>query len=104
MNNENTIKKIKSIAKKIYLEFDDDENDFFLQEFHIFLKQLKIFSDDKDIDNFNPVSFPFEIKKIFYLRDDIVKNIEKMEDILKNANNKLAGQIKISKVMSDKDE
>ena len=96
-----SIEEIKNIAKQIYLDFDESENDFFLNEFNIFLQQLEIFSNDKDIDNFEPADFPFEIKNNFYLRDDIAKNIEKTEDILKNAKNKLAGQIKIPKVTNE---
>ena len=96
-----SIEEIKNIAKQIYLDFDESENEFFLKEFNVFLQQLELFSNDNDIDNFKPADFPFEIKNNFYLRDDVVKNIEKTEDILKNAKNKLAGQIKIPKVTNE---
>ncbi|MDY0100371.1 MAG: aspartyl/glutamyl-tRNA amidotransferase subunit C [Bacilli bacterium] len=94
MNEEQIIK----LLKKLSFSLPKEQIDLFKNEFEILQKHLEMLNvlvKDKEIE---PLVFPLEIE-VSSMREDIPTKPLSQEEVLKNASNKEAGQIKIPKVL-----
>ena len=94
---EINIANLKDAANRLLFDLSESEYQTLLKEFNTIVKQMEIIAKDKSIDQYSPMIFPFEVATD-YLREDIPVKPTSRDEILKNANNKMAGQIKIAKV------
>jgi len=95
---EYNIETLKQAAKGLMFEMSEAEYNTLLIEFDIVVAQMKVIGENKDLDNIEPLVFPFECTTSF-LREDVATEPLKREDALKNAGHKAGGQIKLPKVV-----
>jgi len=95
---EYNIEILKDAAKRLLFDMSEDEYSTLHNEFDIVIKQMDIIGSNKDIDNYEPMAFPFECTTTF-LRDDVPSEPLSREDALKNSKRKVGGQIKLPKVV-----
>lgn len=88
---------LKDAANRLLFDMSDKEYKTLLEEFKVIKKQMELIASDSSIDKYTPMVFPFDVT-ISTLRDDEPIKPTDREDILRNAKNKIAGQIKIKKV------
>ena len=91
-------KTIKELANSLYFEMSEGEYDSLLREFSWLLEQMEAIGRDDDLDEFEPMTFPFECS-IDSLREDEVKTPLSRDDVLSNAPSQQDGAIKIPKVV-----
>jgi len=96
---EVTLEGLKELANRLLFDMSDSEYKTLLEEFKTVVKQMEVISLDKTIDSYEPMSFPFPCE-VTNLREDIPTASLDRNEALKNAKNKLAGQIKLPKVVS----
>lgn len=96
---EITLEGLKELANRLLFDMSESEYKTLLEEFKTVIKQMEVISLDKSIDSYEPMSFPFDCE-VNTLREDIPSKSLDRNDALKNAKNKLAGQIKLPKVVS----
>ncbi len=96
---EVTIESLKDCANRLLFDMSENEYQTLLNEFKTIKEQMKIIAEDKTIDSYSPMVFPFEVSAD-KLREDIPDSPRSREEMLKNAKNKVAGQIKLPKVVS----
>lgn len=89
---------LKDAAHRLLLNMSEEEYDTLLSEFDTIIKQMAVLGKDKDIDSYEPMTFPFECTTD-YLREDIPEEPLPREEALRNANHKAGGQIKLPKVV-----
>ena len=89
--------KLQSYAEKLLFKMDDSEYETLKQEFDVILKQMDLIEKIKDIENVEPMTFPFEIE--VEPREDEIKNILETDDILVNAKQYDRDQIRVPKVV-----
>ena len=77
---------------------NEEEYDTLLKEFDIILKQMELIEKIENIENVEPMTFPFPIEGV-NLREDIVEEELPIEDILSNSENVKYNQIKLPKVV-----
>ena len=89
---------LKDYAKKLMFDMDESEYDTLLNEFDIILKQMDLIGNIKNINEVEPLSFPFIIdnKK---LRSDMVTSPITVEEALSNVKEKVGNEIKVPKVV-----
>lgn len=92
------IEVLKDAAHRLLLDMSDEEYDTLLNEFDIIIKQMNVIGSNESLDNYEPMTFPFECKTS-YLREDIPCEPLTREEALRNANHKAGGQIKLPKVV-----
>ncbi len=97
-----TKEKLKDYASKLMFDMDEKEYDTLLEEFNVILKQMDLIGEIKDIDQVEPMTFPFELNNVLY-EDDIFEESLKVEEVLKNSKDVLDNQIKIPKVVGNND-
>ncbi len=93
-----SIERLKKLA--LALKFDMDE-DYYIQlqkDFETLLQQMDFINQNINTDGVENMDFPFEVINT-YLRDDEVIEEYPREEILKNAKEVEANQIKVLKVV-----
>ena len=78
--------------------FDRNEYQTLLNEFDIIVKQMNVIGENKKIDEYDPMTFPFDVY-VTYLREDIAATPLSRDEALRNAQHKAGGQIKLPKVV-----
>ena len=95
---EYNIAVLKDAAKRLLFDMSEDEYETLLSEFDIVTKQMNIIGSDKSLDDYEPMSFPFECTTS-YLREDVPGEPLSREEALRNSKRKIGGQIKLPKVV-----
>ena len=89
---------LKDAAHRLLFDMSEDEYDTLMSEFDIITKQMLVIGDDPTIDQYEPMTFPFECTTS-YLREDVPALPLSRDEALRNANHKAGGQIKLPKVV-----
>ncbi|MGM9874101.1 MAG: Asp-tRNA(Asn)/Glu-tRNA(Gln) amidotransferase subunit GatC [Bacilli bacterium] len=93
-----TIDVLKESAKKLLFDMSEEEYQTLFEEFSIITKQMELISTIENVDNVEPMTFPFECS-VDYLREDVASECLSQEDALKNAKDVVDGQIRLPKVV-----
>lgn len=89
---------LNEAANKLMFKLSDEEINNLLQEFDTILKQMELLSDVPDVDNAQPMTFPFNVANSF-LREDVATKPNDREELLKNAKDVSDGQVRLPKVV-----
>ena len=95
---EYNIEVLKDAANRLLLDMSDSEYETLLSEFDIVTKQMKPLGDNRALDKYEPMVFPFEIYTT-ELREDVAEEPLSREEALRNSRRKVGGQIKLPKVV-----
>ena len=89
---------LKMLANKLMFTMDEKEYDTLNEEFDTILKQMDLIGNIKEIENVEPMVYPFPLSNVNLREDEIEEEIE-IEDILQNSGSTLYNQVKIPKVV-----
>ena len=93
-----TKEKLKDYAAKLMFDMDDDGYERTLKEFEIVEKHMELIGKLEDIENIEPMTFPYVIYHAS-LRDDDAKECLTCDQVLANAKETKADQVKVPKVV-----
>lgn len=93
-----TKEKLKDYAAKLMFDMDDEGYDRTLKEFETIEKHMALIGQIENIDSVEPMTFPYVIYHA-NLREDEVKNTLTNEEVLANAKETKANQVKVPKVV-----
>ena len=93
-----TIENLKDYASRLMFDMDEEGYVRTLKEFEVIEKHMALIGNIEDIDKVEPMTFPYTIYHADF-RSDEVNNLLKTEDVLKNASDTKADQIKVPKVV-----
>jgi len=95
-----TKENLEMYAKKLMFEMEDSEYDTLLKEFDIILKQMDLIGNIKDIDEVEPMTFPFSLDlDDSYLREDEYYNEINFDDMKANVKEYENNMVKVPKVV-----
>ncbi len=95
---EITIELLKDCAHRIMFDMTDEQYEVLKKEFAVIMKQMELIGASKDVDDYAPMTFPFDVYTT-YLRDDAVAETISKEEALKNAKDIIEDQIRLPKVV-----
>lgn len=95
---EYNINVLKDAANRLLFDMSESEYKTLLGEFDVVTKQMDIIGSNKEIDKYEPMTFPFECTTSF-LREDVPEEPLPREEALRNSKRKVGGQIKLPKVV-----
>lgn len=95
---EITIELLKDCAHRIMFDMTDEQYEVLKKEFAVIMKQMELIGASKDVDNYAPMTFPFDVYTT-YLRDDAVSETISKDEALKNAKDIIEDQIRLPKVV-----
>ena len=85
-------------ASKMMFEMSDAQYNALIKELNVFLKQVDLIGQIPNIDDVEPMTFPFDVTTT-YLREDVVEAPLSNDEALKNASDVKDGQIRLPKVV-----
>lgn len=92
--------RLEILAKKLMFEMNDDEYETLAKEFEIILKQMDLIDDIEDIDDVEPMTYPFELPfDDSYLREDVFDNEICFDDMMINVKDYENNEVKVPKVV-----
>ena len=89
---------LEILASKLMFTMEDDEYKTLSDEFEVILKQMDMIGKIENIQDVEPMVYPFELSDVC-LREDIVKEELEIDDILINSGDNLYNQVKFPKVV-----
>lgn len=93
-----SIERLKKLALSLKFDMDEDHYVQLQKDFETLLQQMDFINQNINTDGVENMDFPFEVINT-YLRDDEVIEEYPREEILKNAKEVEANQIKVLKVV-----
>lgn len=93
-----TKEKLKDYAGKLMFDMDDQGYDRTLEEFETVEKHMAFIGEIEGIENVEPMTFPYIIYHATF-REDEAKNCLTNEEVLSNAKDTKADQVKVPKVV-----
>ena len=93
-----TKEKLKDYAAKLMFDMDDQGYDRTLEEFETVEKHMALINEIEGIDSVEPMTFPYVIYHST-LREDESKECLTNEEVLANAKETKANQVKVPKVV-----
>ena len=89
---------LEMLANKLMFTMNDSEYDTLLDEFDIILKQMDLIGKIDNIENVEPMSYPFELEDVVLREDEVIDELE-IDEILQNSGSNLYNQVKLPKVV-----
>lgn len=93
-----TKEKLKDYAAKLMFDMDDGGYDRALEEFETVEKHMALIGEIENIDSVEPMTFPY-VTYHATLREDVAKDCLTNEEVLANAKETKANQVKVPKVV-----
>ena len=93
-----TKEKLKDYAAKLMFDMDDEGYERTLKEFETIEKHMELIGKIENIDNVEPMTFPYVIYHAT-LREDEAKECLTNEEVLANSKDTKANQVKVPKVV-----
>ena len=93
-----TKEKLKGYAAKLMFDMDDAGYERTLKEFETIEKQMDLIGEIDGIDSVEPMTFPYVIYHASF-REDEAKDCLTNEEVLSNAKEVKANQVKVPKVV-----
>lgn len=92
--------KLEMYAKKLMFEMNEDEYKTLENEFDVILKQMDLIANIKDIENVEPMTFPFDLELVDdYLREDVYENEISFDEMKVNVKDYDDFKVKVPKVV-----
>ena len=95
---EINLEVLKDCANRLMFDMKESEYETLLHEFETLIKQMEKIGEVKDLDKEEIMTFPFDVSTSFLREDEATEKLDR-DEALKNAGNKLDGQIKLPKVV-----
>ena len=89
---------LKDCAHRLMFDMTEEQYEVLENEFAIVLKQMELIGAEKDVDEYSPMTFPFDVTTRFLREDDVTETISK-EEALRNAKDIVEDQIRLPKVV-----
>ena len=93
-----TKEKLKNYANKLMFDMEDSEYETLLKEFDVIEKQMDLIGNIVNINNVEPMTFPFELEDV-ELRNDSESRCIEVDDALSNTGSKKGREIRVPKVV-----
>lgn len=95
-----TKEKLKDYAARLMFDMDDEGYDRTLKEFETIEKHMALIGEIERIEEVEPMTFPYVIYHAS-LREDEAKECLSNEEVLSNAKDTKANQVKVPKVVGE---
>lgn len=86
------------LANKLMFTMNDSEYDTLLEEFDTILKQMDLIGKIDNIEEIEPMVYPFRLDDVKLRFDEVNEELE-IDEILLNSGDNLYNQVKLPKVV-----
>lgn len=93
--------KLKKYAKLLMFDMKDEEYTTLQEEFEVILKQMDVISKIPNIEEVEPMTFPFRLDEVRKLREDAIGDYLTVGEVLGNTKHQVDDQVKVPKVVEE---
>lgn len=93
-----SVDKLHELALRLKFRMSEEEYVTLQDEFDVLLKQMELLGDIENIENVEPMVFPFATSTLGMREDEVKDQLDK-EDVLKNAHEVQNDMVKVQKVV-----
>lgn len=93
-----TMDVLKDAANRLLFDLSEEQYKTLYEEFQTLKKQMEKIGKIEGLDDYEPMTFPFDCTTSYLREDEPVAPLSE-EEALRNAGNKKDGQIKLPKVV-----
>ena len=90
--------KLEVLADKLMFTMNDEEYKTLSDEFEIILKQMDLIGKIENINEVEPMFYPFILSNVKMREDNVNEELD-IDDILLNSSSTLYNQVKLPKVV-----
>ena len=90
--------KLKDYANKLMFDMQDSEYETLQKEFETILLQMDKIGEIDNIENVQPMTFPYMLENVI-LRDDSISRAVDIEDALRNCHERKSREVKVPRVV-----
>lgn len=94
---------INKCANNLMFNLSNSETDLIFSEFSTIVNQIEYLSKIENVDETQPMTFPYKDHQTF-LREDKPSKTLKSQEAVSNSKSKLGTQIKLPKVVGESDD
>ena len=95
-----TKEMVDDYAEKLLIGLTEEENKMVLEEFEVIDQNINIINEIKDIDKVEPMTHCLD-DFVYELRDDVVEESCKIEDILSNCDEHTDREVEVPMVVGE---
>ena len=95
-----TKEMVDDYAEKLLIGLTEEENKMVLEEIEVIDQNINIINEIKDIDKVEPMTHCLD-DFVYELRDDVVEESCKIEDILSNCDEHTDREVEVPKVVGE---
>lgn len=89
---------LEMLANKLMFTMDDSEYETLSKEFEVILKQMDLICQIPNIENVEPMTYPFMLDDVNFREDEVCDELE-IDEILANSGSNLYNQVMLPKVV-----
>ncbi len=90
---------LKQCANNLMFDMKDEEYKTLLNEFGTLIEQMKLIDNIDGLASLEPMTFPFDCTTSYLREDEEKESMLTIDEVLKNAKDVTANQIKLPKVV-----
>ena len=94
-----TLELLKNCANNLMFDMKEEEYETLLNEFGTLIEQMKLIDNIDGLSSLEPMTFPFDCTTSYLREDEESEPMLPLNEVLKNAKDVTANQIKLPKVV-----
>lgn len=93
-----SIEELKNLANRLKFDMSEEEYQTLQKEFEVILKQMDLIGQIENVDDVEPMTFPYPITSS-WIREDQEKESLEIEELMSNVKDRMGNFVKVPKVV-----
>lgn len=93
-----SIEELKDLANRLKFDMSEEEYQTLQKEFEIILKQMDLIGQIENVDDIEPMTFPYQVTAS-WIREDVEQEGLELEELMSNIKDRMGNFVKVPKVV-----
>lgn len=93
-----SIEELKDLANRLKFDMSEEEYQTLQKEFEIILKQMDLIGQIENVDDIEPMTFPYQVTAS-WIREDVEQESLELEELMSNIKDRMGNFVKVPKVV-----
>lgn len=93
-----SIEELKDLANRLKFDMSEEEYQTLQKEFEVILKQMDLIGQIENVDDVEPMTFPYQVTASWIREDQEQEGLE-LEELMSNIKDRMGNFVKVPKVV-----
>ena len=93
-----SIEELKDLANRLKFDMSEEEYQTLQKEFEVILKQMDLIGQIENVDDVEPMTFPYQVTSSWIREDQEQEGLE-LEELMSNIKDRMGNFVKVPKVV-----